>query len=367
MKFKKTELSYKFYLLVIAILWGATAAFSQNYMFKKMDKAFKVSPSVSMNITSKYGDIHVVQTRSDSVSVSVKAYVKNSVRAEYTNVMNNITFVMQQSGNSIVLQTQFNDSYSQILSDFKTLTEPLKESDKDILIQYEIKVPSYLNLTIHHKFGDIKLPEHKGKIDITLQNGKISAPKISGNININLSFGLLTVYELNNSKIDARYSKLELGKISYLELITKSCTTEIDNANILKLVSKRDKIDINSVNSIFGDAYFSTINADLVNSELSMTTKYGNIKVQNISEKFLYVNVDSKYTDLLLFFQNGCSYKMDVTHVNVSLIYPTDLSKVQQKYLENKQQLTFGTIGKENTNSKVKITAEQSKVGLYRK
>jgi hypothetical protein len=84
--------------------------------------------------------------------------------------------------------------------------------------------------------------------------------------------------------------------------------------------------------------------------------------IDHIDKDFTFLNVNSEYADIDMFFDRNTAYNIDISHhFDVYINLPASLAKVQTKDLdtEQKMKLTYGKIGNasEEKSAKVKLTA----------
>jgi hypothetical protein len=81
-----------------------------------------------------------------------------------------------------------------------------------------------------------------------------------------------------------------------------------------------------------------------------------------VSDRFSFINIESEYTDVDLFFNRNTSYNLDIVHHNdVTINMPAQLARVNTKVMNENEKLkvTYGKIGTTatETSHKVKIRA----------
>jgi len=87
-----------------------------------------------------------------------------------------------------------------------------------------------------------------------------------------------------------------------------------------------------------------------------------------IAKSIQLISVNSGYTDINFSFDPALSYNLDVRHINVFLTTPEKNAHLEKKAIneDKKEFMTFGTIGKNPGNIKVKIDASHGNILLNR-
>ncbi|MBK6962630.1 MAG: hypothetical protein IPH20_01505 [Bacteroidales bacterium] len=77
--------------------------------------------------------------------------------------------------------------------------------------------------------------------------------------------------------------------------------------------SVRDKMTIPRT-SLSGDVSFSRIRVNELKTVCSLTTKYGELKINGIPKEFVNVFIKSEYTDVILGISPVASYSLDMIY-----------------------------------------------------
>jgi hypothetical protein len=214
------------------------------------------------------------------------------------------------------------------------------------------------------------MDSHRASADITLSNGGLQARNFNGKFKLKLDFGSASLQDLDNAELTINYSDLTLEKVNALMLTSRSSTFEIEEAGTIDLTSSRDKLTIKSCSSLSGEGSFSRIRINDLESVCSITTKYGELKLNGISRNFRTIYVKSEYTDIFLGFKPSSSYSMDLTYdakTNLNIAPPIN-NLLKKETLDAKQGIIKASadIGKSNASS-VSITAKAGALSVINK
>lgn len=348
-------------LYAIALLGCLVSApvVAQEYS-RKITRSFKVNNSTTVDVFNKYGKIHIITWDKDSVRFDIDLRIKASNDSRLNKLKNNIDFDFTGTEYYVIAKTRIGSGTSGILSDLADIAGSIMPSDNRVTIDYVIMMPTHINLKLNNKFGDVYIDDLNGNLNLSLSNGELKANELSGNTVINLSSGGGVLNSIKEGKVTVSYSNLHIKNIDNLSVDSRSSTVNIEKANFLKLVSRRDKYFIQEISDLYGDSYFSDLNVLKLSGELNYSLKYGNLSIQSIERGFSFIQINSEYTDVNLIFGRGLTYEIDIMHhFDVILNYPRQLANLQTKEIskEDKQNLIYGKIGSGITSSKVKINA----------
>jgi hypothetical protein len=329
---------------------------AQVYSDRKVRK-FKTTEKHAVEVSNKYGKIHVIAWDKDSVKFEVDLRISANSYQKMEKLRDNISFDFTSSKYYIVAKTVF-ASKGGIISDFVDAFIPSNQ----VTINYMVYVPRNVSLKIENKFGDIYMDDFNGNVEIILSNGDLKANKLSGTPIVKLSSGNGTINNIQKGKVYVSYSDLRIKASSNMMLESRSSRITLDQTSDIIIDSRRDKIDIQQVDDVSASGYFTSLNIENLTEELRCNFKYGNIMVEQVSDKFTFINLDSEYTDIDLMFDRTTSYLIDIAHSNdVYINLPASLAKIQTRDLdvEKKLMLTYGKIGSTatETSHKVKINA----------
>ena len=328
----------------------------QVYSDRKV-RNFKANEKTTVEVSNKYGKIHVVSWDSDSVRFEVELRINAGNYQKMEKLRDNINFEFTATKNFIVAKTVLT-SPGNIISDFVDAFIPTNQ----VTINYMVYVPKNISLKIENKFGDIYIDDFSGNLDIILANGNLKANRLTGSPFIQLSSGNGTINSIDNGKIQVSYSDLQIKEAGKVRLESKSSRLTVNGAVNLDIDSKRDKYEIDAVDYLTASGYFSSFTIGNARKELRCNLKYGNIEVNHVADVFSFINIDSEVTDIDLYFKRTTSYNLDITHHNdVYINLPASLASIETKVLneDEKLMLTYGRIGSTatETSHKVKITA----------
>ena len=357
MKMKRLQLKFSRYILLAAILsLVAPGVGAQTYTDRqKIVRSFPANAETRLDLTNKYGTVHVVPWKKDSVLIEIDLFIQSSSTSKLEKLKNSVDFEFSDTKYYIIAHTDFGGKGGNFFSDLKEIIP----SKNQVKIDYQVHVPPSMNITISNKYGDIYIDDMKGSVSVNLSNGDIKANSLKGESNISLNFGNGIINELNNAKLNIAYADIEIRKVKQLNIESKSSKIRIREVEILKTVSRRDKYTVSRVDNLFGESWFSDIWLYRLNEEINYNPKYGALKVDSIANQFSFININSENADLRMIFNRQASYQLEVLkHDDVVLQLPDEYGKLEVIDQEDEAVHLKGMVGPyPNADSQVKIKA----------
>jgi hypothetical protein len=302
-----------FRITILAFLPVLT--FGQTFSDREItEKTFPVNAQTTIEVNNKYGKIHVIPWRKDSVKFEIDLVLSSNSLSKLHKIKNGIRFDFTSSKYYVTALTDFGGTGNQIFTELRNLSESLIPGKNNIEVNYRIYCPESTNLTLINKFGDIYIDDLRGKINISLSNGDIKVNSISGEAQIELNFGSGIFNHLTDANIASSYGDINIKQAEKVQTVTKSSTLHIDDVDFLKIDSKRDKFFIGDVHTLRGSTNFSQIWIEKIKCELDVNLKFGDLTVDRIPVDFCKINLVSDYADLNLYLQPETKYQADIFH-----------------------------------------------------
>ncbi|MBN1950507.1 MAG: hypothetical protein JW801_04845 [Bacteroidales bacterium] len=350
---------YRTVLCLLLVLFLCPERGSAQVFTDRKVRIFKVAQNATVEVYNKYGKIHVITWDKDSVRFEVDLRLSTDSYQKMDKLRKNIGFKFSGTPTNVVAKTTFT-AEGGVISDFVDAYMPSDE----VSIDYMVYVPENVKLKIENKFGDIYMDDFHGNLNLVLSNGNLEANRLSGSPVLFLSSSNGVINSISNGKITASYSDIDIYTYSVLTLETKSSVINLEKGKDVDVDSKRDKYRVEAINDFNAEGYFSHFNIESLTRELRCGLKYGDVRVRDISDKFSFINIDSEYADVELFFNWNTSYNLDIVHHNEAYInLPANLAKVNTKVMDEGEKLmvTYGKVGNtaSETSHKVKITAKK--------
>jgi len=226
MKKKLTKMNTTFKVILTGFLAlpiffdpGTAQTYSES---KNIVRSFPVNPETRLDISNKYGKVHVMNWKKDSVRLEVELLVKSSNLDRLEKIMNEIDVEFTGTSYYIIANTRFGNTGNNFISDLIDLSGTVIPSKNQVEINYTVMAPSGLTVNLSNKFGNIYMDDMKGEVTISLSNGDIKINRLDGHADINLNFGNGVINSLNNAKLNLTYADIEIRHANQLAIVSKS-------------------------------------------------------------------------------------------------------------------------------------------------
>jgi len=359
----KTKMKFLFRpgaLLTAAILISGVLASAQSVSDAQIRKRnFAASEGTTVEIENKYGTILIVPWDKDSVQVSADIFLEAKNNSRLRKLKNDIDVKFAGTQSYIIARTVIGEGSSRIASELRTLSNTLS-SKSSVEINYTVYLPGYVNLVLINKFGDIYIDDLAGDVDIELSNGVLKANSLGGSANIELSFARGTIRSLGTATANLSYGELTLGKVNQLDLVSKSSEIDIDTAGVMKIESRRDRINLKKAEYLFGNSSFTDVIVGEFTREADCEMKYGRIEIDRVSADFSRIDINSDYTDITLRVHPAANYLLDIIHNEKAVLQlPDKITDLRTLQSGDELFTTEGVVGIRNVNRHISIRAQQ--------
>jgi hypothetical protein len=338
---------------------GQGQTYSEN---KNVVKRYKLYPNSTLDISNKYGKIEIVNWDKDSAMIEAFLKIQTSNPSRMAKLRNTIDFDFSVTNHYIVAKTVFASSGNIFINGIKNLAESIVYNGDEVKIDYIVTIPKNINLRASNKYGDVYADDLDGDIKLTIANGGLKANALTGNVNIDLSFGDGTINRMNKGQVTLAYADFTLKESNQITLDCKSSKITIENCESLKLQSRHDKLHLGTLKSLTGQTDFSNIQIGSLSDEINLNMRFGGLSTENIHKSFSFVNINSELTDLNLIFERGATFQYDITYFKDAVIrLPKEAVKSEEKYVPGNTalKLTYGHVGSPESISKLKILASK--------
>lgn len=342
-------LNYK--IVTFVLIFVASIASAQDSYNKKFHESYPVDKNCTFDITNKFGNIVIENTDENQITIDAEIIVKTGSKDKADRIMDKISVTIKKEGNTIT-----------------ALTELDNINNANFEINYQVLMPTYLNINLLNKYGKVTINELRGNSNLEVKYGSLDVNKILDDNEKPLSSVTLgycessEITEFNWGKILIRYSKLEVEKGKALAISSKYSHLKLGDFSSLVAEAGYDDYKINSTNNLVMEAKYTKVQAEKLTKKLNIENKYGNIEVAEIPKGFESIDVVSKYATIELGIADDASYMLDA-ETNYADVKYNDL-KITERVRESSATQVKGTAGDSNTKATVKIRSEYGDVDL---
>jgi hypothetical protein len=305
---------------------------------KTLKKEYDITPIGNVYLYNKYGKMDVKTWDKNRVKVTVTILVREENEEEAQRVFDAIKINFSNGSDYVKAET---------------LIEPLRRNwswwgDKsDYKINYEVYMPSTLNLNADQKYGDLYAEPISGKAKVVVKYGNFKVESVGDGSSFELGYGNGTVGKAKNAYFGVSYSKLNVsdaeeatvnsaysglvfGNVDLLNTTAKYDNYTITNAKNLKVACNYTKVQATNVGSINVSGSYNTVSAADVSRNLDLDMRYGSASL-GLGKGLSGVTVNTSYTDVILKINSDlCCYELDASATYAGIRYPQAMNVTYQ-------------------------------------
>lgn len=321
-------------LAMCLVLMGSIGAQAQDEYEKTYNEEYPVDETSLFEISNKFGNIDIENTKEDQISIYAEVIVKARSKEKADKILNRIEITIAQVGNKVMAETSIDDVSGNNIS---------------FEINYKVKMPSYLSINLTNKYGHVTINELDGKSNLAVKYGSLNVNKISdGNekplSSVELGYcELSTINEFNWGKLIVKYSKVAVDKGKALVVSSKYSKVTLGKFSSVVAEAGYDDYRIESVANLVMESKYSDLSVNSLSNKFKINNKYGNIRVGSISNGFTEINVESKYSNVSLGIAESANYKLDAK-TDYADVKHGDI-KIQERIKEDHGYSVKGTSG----------------------
>jgi hypothetical protein len=353
------------FLTAIVLLFNLNLQAAQDEYSKNKHEEYDVNEQTVLVLSNKYGDVDITNWENDKVSIDVKVTVDHRREEKARELLEDILIRINKDGNTIEAITEFDKNFSSSggLFDFG-------DDSKEFKVDYDVKIPKYLNLELENKYGDVFINEISGHAEIAVKYGNFKANKILRDntkplSHVNLEYSNGNIGEVNWLKLTLKYTpnNCEIEKAKALIAVTKYSKLNVEEASSLVCESKYDNYRLGTLSNLVCEAKYTDFRIERINKKIDVESKYGDIRVEYVPQNFEKVTIDNKYGQIDIGIDDDASYRIEGEAEYADIDFPNSgrVSRIEK----NTEMKVSGRVGEnENTESEVRITTKYGSVEL---
>jgi hypothetical protein len=236
---------------------------------KTFEKTYKVGKSDVLNIDNKFGNVHITTWNRNEIQVKVDIVSRANSEQNAQAMLDKISISESRSGSTIALKTEMGSINS-------------KNGNQSFEINYTVSMPDDNALVLKNSFGNVYLPDMKGKVDLKV------------------SYGTFKVGNLSNASnnIKASFCSGSANSISFL------------NKGTIELA--HSTVNLGGTNGVSGTSKFTDLKIGNLSEALDMDVKYGSFRVDKVQKNFKNISVNGGFAPIVLHFENDAAFDFDI-------------------------------------------------------
>lgn len=283
-------------LLMIPVLSKAIETESEKT--KRIVKTYALSAATYVEIENKYGDIDVEVWDKDSIKFDILITVHSDKEDELADMLKQVQINLKATSAFVLATTDWSEEVGLFKKEILKINQKVKSNSR-FTINYKIKIPERIDLSLTNKFGNIFMSNYSGKLSIDISYGDFRAHRLSNVKQFNAKYGKVKIKELNYGRIELQSVKpFDVDKCIELDMESSSSEIEIDQIKNLTINSSHDDVLIEKIESITSTSSMSDFTIANLQTKILATSKYGSFKLMNVSGGCEKITIEATKTDI---------------------------------------------------------------------
>ncbi|MFV0536570.1 MAG: hypothetical protein ACK5M3_04265 [Dysgonomonas sp.] len=287
----------------------------------------------------QYGNIIVEESKSKQVELEIKYFDTDGKKAIAT---------ISSANNALIVKTM----------------NARSNSGK---IDYVISVPKNTALNINLRHGNVNMDNYQGTFSSNLTYSNLKAgsfvntkPMIQGR------YGNVKIDNVEDIAIDASYTNVMITNVDKMELSGRYNNYKVDKVkDIINKSEVSGSFKIGTIERINGDMKYVNMVIDNLTSSFSSNCDYSNIKINNISPRLVNVNINGRYSDIILTIPDNVSASFNVDLKNGRFdVDKKHAIKYTEQSGDSRQVVKKGQIGSRKPTAVINISNSYADVKI---
>ena len=161
--------------------------------------------SETVHLQNRFGKLVIETWNKEEIHVEAHIVVKATTHEYANQLLNGILILDNQKQDSISFITHF-DNWNNSSTEYS--------GGHEIQIDYLVHIPAKAKLIAENSFGPLTIGDYSSQCELIEKYGTLTAGKLDNCPLLSVSFGKLMATSIQNSKLEFRYSQVDIGKLS---------------------------------------------------------------------------------------------------------------------------------------------------------
>ena len=220
-------------LIVAASILLPMSVFASHNFITNVHKEFDVNRGCTFEILNRNGNITIENTFDDHITIDAYIVGKARSTSESEKICSKIKVSIEMADNKVTAKSEIPSS--------------LKSSDFEL--NYVVVMPSYLDLNLMNKYGNVTIGELLGKTSIKASYGTIRIDRLDDQTNsfpvVDLAYSNgSTIEEMVVGGINLAYSDIAIHKGRALAVSSKYSNYTVDGIKSIAVESSYDNVKV---------------------------------------------------------------------------------------------------------------------------
>lgn len=351
-----------FISLIFLFVFGLSAKAIEET--KTVKCGYQIDSSASVELNNQYGEIEIVDWDKDSVKVEATIEVRSDDVFAARELFELVEVTCRGNRTNVVVNTEWTEAsniWKRGAIDFKKRYG----SDKNLVINYKVYMPTSCRLTINNRFGDVYLPNYEGALRIEIAHGDLRAREVKDARKIEVKYGKILIKNLEQGLIYLSYGNLIVDKADRVTLESKSSNVEFFEIEKLSIDSRNDDIRLEQVNTVRGQLTYSQMRVKEIVRQLDLNTNYGDVIIKSIKNDFYSIRLNGSSTDYDLEFEENSTFQFSVEssgNKSVSFMKEAEFTEEEK---DGNTNFIKGFLRNKEAKSLVDIVSKNGYISFY--
>ncbi|HUW93333.1 MAG TPA: hypothetical protein VMV74_09220 [Bacteroidales bacterium] len=351
-------------LVTLAVcLCAATLSASAEEVKKDFHREMVPGTNTTLTVLNKFGDVVTETWAQNNIVVDVIVTVEHPSAEKAKKILDMIDVKFTEADGNLTAETVFKEDFS---------NRSWGKDGNKFSIDYSIKMPAKINLTVNNRYGNSDIDEVAGLASLEVKYGNLTVHKLTrGNVkplnSLVVAYGKATVDEVSWAEVNARYcGQFSITKATALLMDTRYSKISIGAVSSLVCDSKYDGYNVEEAANIIAMSGYTNLSFQSVNKKLEVETKYGNLSVDRVPAGFEMIKVKAGYCSVRLGIESGACYTLDANSSYGSVKVDDGTFSPDKRIIGNTSSELAGKVGKcANPQSSIAITISYGSAKLY--
>lgn len=319
---------------------------------KKIEKTYQVSGQQVLDITNKFGKVHINTWDDNQIEVFIEIITRGDTDTRAMKILDRIDIEIDESSSRISFETKLNGNMN-------------NNKDESFEINYEVSMPKSNSLKLNNSFGDTYLADFSGELDVEVSYGGLQAGKLTGNSNVELSFGDGSINRIDKGGLIIKYSDLDVDELGIVNLELGYSDVSVEKGNIIEIECKYGDFELGEVTVIEGEVGFSGFRIGKLYKLIDMKTAYsGGFRIEEVDKGFESISLEGKFGAFRIGLSEGTNSSFEAKLKFCELNYSDINLDMTYSVEEDFKSEYRGKIGN-GSGGKISIISEYGNVKLH--
>ncbi len=195
---------------LLALFFSAPVLSQDNHVWpvkvqKEYTKTYPVG-SETVAVMNRHGKMVIEIWDKNEVKVDVQVSVGAQSNESAKKLLDRINIKDEKKTDAIEFKTDFGDKDVNWSDD--------NTGGHEMRIDWIVHVPANAKLYAENNFGPLTIGDYKGEAELVCKYGTLTAGKLSNSKSIRVEFGKAVIESVTDAKLNFRYSRIDISKLS---------------------------------------------------------------------------------------------------------------------------------------------------------